>query len=158
MEKSDRMVYLTGPWRGRPRPSRKARSRRRQRRESQAASDVERDDDGQGMAAEEETQCTGEARLKRYRLLGGIREQRDGPTQYAVEDERSRLADKPAVCLTEEEKASGRRWMRVPYPLHWMQDFTAKERACKAQRSGCEFGKEFVECDGRWHEAVCCGG
>lgn len=91
-----------------------------------------------------------------YKLVGGFRETRDGPTRYSLEGVTERVGRccDAVVLVGEEEKRSGQRWFRVPYPPSWTAKMSRRECAEKVARSCEDYGKEYVECGGVWYEAV----
>ena len=89
----------------------------------------------------------------KYVLGSGYREARDEATRHCVELNDDDCRCGTLVVLDREDVLSGRRLFRVPFPETWMQQYTQSERKRKALRALADYGKEFVEHNGRWYEA-----
>lgn len=140
-----RRFYLGGLKRGEVRPSRRVRSKRRESEEWTAVCRVA------GAYSQAAAGVTATEASSQWRLGRGYRDSRSGATRYAVGSDDERVGE--VVVLDAEDVCSGRRWFRVPFPDTWTAEYTRKGREEKSL--GCleEYGKEFVEYEGRWYEA-----
>ena len=86
-----------------------------------------------------------------YEIGYGYRESREGSTVYLLEEDCIFMGQR--VKLTREEKRSGKRWFREEYPTDWAIELSPRELEVKASRCLGDYGKEFVEQDGRWYVA-----
>ena len=142
----DRRFYRHGKHRG------MARRSREERRVSRLCSELDHgaDDMKTGDTLLEEV-CDIECEDVCFELGHGYREAREGSTLYPVEEN-------VAVCgrrvkLTKEERCNGTRWFCEKYPPGWMSSLSLRERKAKSSRCLEDYGKEFVEYDGRWYVA-----
>jgi hypothetical protein len=58
------------------------------------------------------------------------------------------------VMISASDMDNGRRWFQEGYPERWIENYSPRELAKMAERSGADYGKEFVEYRGRWYEAL----
>ena len=162
--KRDRTVYLAGPKKGRARPSSGTRERRRRdagydrrRNDERALEELVQqleDEEVEDAKTELKTDASASGRVVKFRLGRGYREEREGVTEYSLYDEEESEWLKKLVFVSAADMKSGRRWFSEGYPEEWTEVCTKRELAKRAERSGRDYGKEFVEYRGRWYEAV----
>ena len=151
--KSDRRFYLTGPKKGQVRHSRKTRAEERKivaLLPVRSLGDARRTEGNVLDSPVESAHITSEKTVS-FVLGPGVRMFKDGVTEYCLD------ADSDAcqvASLEWSDVESGRRYFRQPFPLDWMREYTAAGRQLKASQGLYDYGKEFVEVNGCWHEAL----
>ena len=151
-----RSVYVTGEKKGELRVSRAARKRMKESVEERRV-----DEEGiQGVG-----ELIGELQLdgnvdrvsiptekRSFRLGKGWREGKTDQTRYEVDNEWS--LEGVRIEVEGDDVLSGRRWFKERFPDEWMNELSLKERESKAGRMQRDYGKEFVEHEGRWYEVM----